>query len=381
MTYLPFKKEDAVRVDILPVKQPIGTFYIGTIKAKDAAGICSAEWRRPGEDVQDELEKYIGIQRPLNKKRVEEIKKYVKTWDATFPNSVILAVRPDYYFMEGESVMYIKRDSQATNIIDGQHRLAGFDTTENLPDDFKLVITLFPDLELEEQAYIFSVINTKMTRINPSLAADLYAFASIDTPEKLTHNIARDFNKDPANPWYDRIKMLGKRESGSTAVLSQSTFTKKIINLISDTTHSYEIRDILKRNKNNRSVLANFHYPNYSQKYIFWDHYIQNKDKFIYLVLKNYFVAVKKTYPADWMDEGKILTKTTGYASLVNVFEKIYRAGFENKDLTETHFSNLFTKAKNSGHVKDLTSIGYNPGSQGEKRLTDDLLKGMEFSS
>ncbi len=374
---LPFRKEDAIKVPILSVKQPIGTFYIATIGAKDAADICSAEWRHADFDTRDELEEYIGIQRPLNKKRIEEIKKYVKTWDATFPNSIILAVRPDYYFIESESTMYIKRDSHSTNIIDGQHRLAGFDSESG--NDFQLIVALFPELELEEQAYIFSVVNTKMTRINPSLSQDLYAFATLDTPEKLAHNIARDFNRDIANPWYDKIKMLGHRDAGSSAVLSQSTFTREIIAYIYNPKRAYEIRDFLHRTTNNRSTLSTFYSENEAERFIFWKPYVDGKDKYIYSVLKNYFAAVKEVYSQEWDDAHQILTKTTGYSALMHVLVNVYRLGLSKKDLSQDFFVSLFVKAKSSNKVKNFISTNYNPGKVGEKKLSDDFLNGMEL--
>ncbi len=191
MAKLPFPKEDAIKIQVLPVKQPIGEFYVGVVNAKDAVSICSARERKKID--RDELEEYINIQRPLNPIRVQEIEKYVKTWDASFPNSIILAVNTDCFYLEKEFI-YIKKDKKSANIIDGQHRLAGF--YEQDIKDFDVILTLFLDLELEEQAYLFSVINTKMTRINPSLAQDLYDFSTINIPEKLAHNIAKTFNKE-----------------------------------------------------------------------------------------------------------------------------------------------------------------------------------------
>ena len=38
------------------------------------------------------MKTYLGIQRPLDKKRVKEIQRYVETVDACFPAGVILSV-------------------------------------------------------------------------------------------------------------------------------------------------------------------------------------------------------------------------------------------------------------------------------------------------
>lgn len=373
MPDLLFPKENAVKIKVLPVKQPIGEFYIGTARASEVISICSAKERRK----KDNLEEYIGIQRPLNPTRVEEIKKYIKTWDASFPNSVILAINPGYYFFEAD-LIYIKKDEKSANIIDGQHRLAGFDESSN---DFDIILSLFPELELEEQAYLFSVINTKMTRINPSLSKDLLSFSTINTPEKLAHNIAKTFNQEPDNPWYQKIKMLGRKESDNIdPVLSQSTFTKEIINLICDERDAYEIRHILKVNNNDRSSLKIFYVPDKAKRFVFWDAFTKAEDKFIFTVLRDYFSVIQVIYPEDWNDNSKILTKTTGYIGLMKVFEKLVRKGFEEKDLTKEFFRKYLEKAKQSGKVKEFISTNYNPGGMGERAIAKDFLEGMELN-
>ena len=366
-----FTKEEAIKIKIIPVSQPIGVFYVGVAKASDVIKICSANARHKT------VESYIGIQRDLNKERVKEIKTYVKTWDASFPNSIILAINPDQYFFDGDDVIFIKRDLESASIIDGQHRLAGFKEEEG--NNFDLILALFPDLELEEQAYLFSVINTKMTRINPSLSQDLYAFTTIPIPERLAHNIAIDFNKDIENPWYKKIKMLGKREEKEESVLSQSTFAKEILSLICDKSDSYEIRDKLKRNKNKRSSLSDFYNDRKSEEHIFWNYFIKNEDKFIYTVLRDYFLSAYNNFKDDWDDSNKILIKTTGYTALMTVFKSLFKKGIEEKDLTEDFFNKYFLKAKLSNKIKDLSSQNYNPGKMGEARLADDFLKGMDI--
>ena len=374
MRKYPFGKTESLKFDILPVKQPIGEFFIGKANASEVITICTAQERKKEE--RDEIEKFFGIQRPLNPERVKEIKKYVQTWDASFPNSVILALNPDCYFFEGNS-LYIKRNKKSANIIDGQHRLAGFDA--NTGKDFEIILSLFPGLEIEEQAYLFSVINTKMTRINPSLAQDLYEFSTINSPEKLAHNIAKSFNQERGNPWFNKIKMLGKKEPGKDPVLSQSAFTKEIVGLICDKRDSYTIRNTIKINKNNRRALKGLYDERKSKRFILWQPFIDNEDKFIYTVLKDYFSAAKEVFSKDWEDGAKILTKTTGYIALMIVFKRIFKEGYSKKDLTKSFFKIYFNVAKRSGKVRDFVSSIYNPGKIGEVNLSKDFLEGMGF--
>ena len=72
------------------VSQPIGEFYVGVMNFQDLCDITRFDVRRMVK--KRDVETYLGIQRPLNPRRVEELRKYVNTIDATFPTSIIIAV-------------------------------------------------------------------------------------------------------------------------------------------------------------------------------------------------------------------------------------------------------------------------------------------------
>lgn len=368
--------ENHIKIEILPITQNNAEFYIGVAKAKDVLKICSATPRGIAED---ELGEYTGIQRELNHSRQKEIQTYVQTEDASFPNSIILAIKPGKYQISKDNrFMYIEIDKKSANIIDGQHRLSGF--FNNTAPDFKLILTLLPELELEQQAYLFSVINTKAIKINPSHNIDLYALATTHTPEKVAHTIAGKLNNDSESPWKGKIKMLGRKEVGQEdAILSQSTLTKEIIHLIYNKTNAYKVRDILRINKNKRLSLKDFYTPRQVSNRLFWEIYLDGGDRFIYDVLKNYFTAVKEVYPNEWNNQNLILTKTTGYTALMKIFPKLFKLGKEDKKFTREFFKNYFIKANKSGKVKEFNSENYNPGGQGESNLKKDFISAMEL--
>jgi DGQHR domain-containing protein len=365
-----------IEIPIMKITQPLGDFYIGKAIASDVIQICSAPIRK--KILSDELDKYIGIQRELNQTRTKELVKFVQTSDASFPNSIILAVKPGQYRLEKDKI-FIKIDKESCNIIDGQHRLAGFEPGYN--KDFELILTLFLDLSLEYQSYIFSIINTRSTRINPSLAQDLYQFSQLETPEKLANRMARVFNKTEGSPWFQMIKILGKSDDDSKGILSQSSFCKPIIDLISNRQDSYVLRDNLKSNGNKRKALLKI-YPDAKRKknYPLWESYCNEEDKYIYDLLKAYFIAVKSTFESDWGNSQSILTKTTGYNAIMAVLKEILKKeGLPPHDQLNTTFSDLYTKAKASKQIKSLTSDPYNPGGQGESLLKNHILKGMGY--
>lgn len=107
-------------------------------------------------------------------------------------------------------------------VIDGQHRLWAFD--QGGDEEFQLPVVAFHGLDISWQAYLFWTINIKPKRINPSLAFDLYPLLRgenwLDKAEG--HQVYRETRAQeltealwshPDSPWYDRINMLGERQS------------------------------------------------------------------------------------------------------------------------------------------------------------------------
>lgn len=240
----------------------------------------------------------MGIQRPLNEERVSEIRDYVRTVDACFPNSIIIAVSSEDTKVEpNTSSLFIRNRPDVATVIDGQHRLAGFSDDFDL--NFQLLVTIFTDMEVQDQAYLFSTINTKQTRINPSLARDLLEFSTIETPEKVAHNIAKASNLDNDSPWYRQIKMLGVKDEISNGIITQHAFVTEIIRLLYPAkNYQNPVRSTLKESKNDRTRLRSLEIS--SSEYPFWDFYMESHDELIKKILDNYFQAVKEVFPEDY---------------------------------------------------------------------------------
>jgi hypothetical protein len=57
-----------VRLPVFSVRQPIGPFYVGVIRADDLLRICKFDYRRM--QYRNDYAEYLGIQRKLNENRV-----------------------------------------------------------------------------------------------------------------------------------------------------------------------------------------------------------------------------------------------------------------------------------------------------------------------
>src|SRR5579862_8079387 len=78
----------------IKLSQPVGDFFVGVMTYAALREIAFFDVRRRLQEQRD-IERYLGIQRPLNAVRVRELEKYVTFYDATFPTSIIIAVDAD----------------------------------------------------------------------------------------------------------------------------------------------------------------------------------------------------------------------------------------------------------------------------------------------
>ena len=359
---------EQIKFPCLSVTQPIGTFYIGVIKAEDLSAISYADVRRTeGRDI----EKYIGTQRDLSAGRVAEIKQYVTTVDACFPTSIILSIRAEHAeYDEATRMLTINRDPNIAKIIDGQHRIAGL---EGFSKPFEVNVTIFIDMDIEDQAMVFATINLKQTKVTKSLAYDLFEYTETRSPQKTCHNIAKLLNFKAGSPFYGRVKILGKASETATEVITQATFVDRLLKLI--TNDAMGVRDQIKRNKVKLAILKSAD----AEKYVFWNRFVDEKDAEIAKIIWNYFKAVESKWGTAWNDfeKGKILSKTTGFAALIRLLPLVISELKPGANIpSEADF--LVLLKKSSLKDAEFTSDKFKPGSSGEgelfKKLSEEVL-------
>lgn len=343
--------------------QPIGVCYVGVINARDLLRIAYADVRRiEARDV----EKYLGIERPLSETRLKELRQYVGTIDATFPTSIILAVSSaDAFYDEKTGRMGIRDDKKVAHIIDGQHRIASLDGYEG--KKFQLNVTLFIEMELEDQAMVFATINLKQTKVSKSLVYDLYEFAKSRSPQKTCHNIARLLNKTENSPFKDKVKILGVATGKPQETLTQARFVENLIQLI--TNDAMRDRDLIKRGKKlekaREADLA---------RLVFRNLFIEEKDAIIARIIWNYFMAVEERWPRAWSEakQGNILNRSNGFSALMRFLQYVYSKTYKPDDVPSVkQFGSVFKRID----IKEdeFNPDNYKPGTSGEKKLFEDL--------
>lgn len=382
------------------VTQPIGTFLVARMRWQDLKEIVFADIRRVISNQGSELGKYVGIQRELSPGRVKEIAEYVNTVDATFPNSIIVAVRQDGTHdtteeggvqdslefvpydqdeVSGSNIEYLsqsgtirlRRHERLAKIIDGQHRIAGLLQYAG-EQDFELIVTIYVDMDIADQALVFATINKAQTKVNKSLVYDLYAYARTRSPQRTMHNIAVTLNQRELSPFHNKIKRLGKAD-GVGQTITQATFVEAFVPFISD--NPIRDADVYKRGKK----------PLRGQKYgetklFFRPWFIEEKDELIARVIIDYFSEVARRWQAwDEVETGNILNRSTGFLALVGLMSDI----FKKRDPTLTPRPVLQEAFRTVLGAVDLESEDFKreafiPGSAGRSALLARLRTGLK---
>ena len=230
-------------------------------------------------------------------------------------------------------------------------------------------------MDIADQAYLFATVNLEQTKVNRSLAYDLFALAKTRSPQKTCHNIAVALDKDEQSPFHKRIKRLGVAtpdRRGET--LSQATIVAAILDLISadpktdrDKLRKGEKLELAPSDELDRRPLRNL--------------FIQNRDLEIVDLIRNYFQAVKERWPAAWDygGRGRILNKTNGFRAAMRVFPKAYLFVAAPGDPVDVQsFKALFDRSKMKDH--EFTTEEYVPGSSGAAKLARRWLEEMGIS-
>ena len=338
------------------IEQPLGTFYVFSLGADILNNLTYSQRAEVTTRMEQETDTHgggysiFGTQRGENKKRLDEIASFIQTSEATFPNAIILAANydKDGSYIEDEarrwsvvpkgdgifSLHIPSADSASASIIDGQHRLHGF---EKLPLDavnrkMELLCVVFLELPTPFHAYVFATINFNQKKVDRSLAYELFGFdvderpAKYWSPETLAVYLARLMNTEKGSPFYrgifpaaDSTQLFLEQDNTGTAKIriSLATIVDGILRLISKNPMDdrYTIRKKENHTQGRKTLKPSSSIP--LRKF-----YLEENDKGIYILLTNYFEAVKRTI---WQGAGdeSYLFKTVGVQALFDVLKAL----------------------------------------------------------
>jgi DNA phosphorothioation-associated DGQHR protein 1 len=351
----------------LILSQPFGQFFIAVIPARILLDIAFSD-RLTAVRQADGSYKLEGSQRVLREKRLKEIGIFIDKGPAAFPNSIILAA--NYREEDGlveenvdskwsfdiaddgvSGTLHIPKEAKLAPIIDGQHRLFGFNfAREQGRLDMPLLCAIYFDLPRPYQAFLFATINANQRPVNKSQTYELFGYnveeesPEIWTPEKLAVFLSRKLNNDEDSPFHRHIiiaaendfapKMAEIRRSGGWAV-STATVVEGIVRLISKNpkNDAYKMGGELQYEGKDRSVLDGDYDPATPLRQL----YTGKKDDVIYRGVKNYFTAAIQKFWKD-ADANSIIRKTVGVQALFDVARPLFAEALSGKDFRVAHF-------------------------------------------
>lgn len=261
-------------------RQPDPHFFIFNIDIRLLKRLSDIHRRRANKRRSED----VSVQRGLDEKRSEEIRKYVKggyPWSTLsetakkssdyenlkmpgiLPTAIVANIigpnekrgnnilNPNdvITISEGTSGFEILNipdnifnddwdpDLKPIEIIDGQHRLMAFDETEIIDGNYEVPVVAYYNLDRAWQAYLFYVINIKPKKINTSLGYDLYPLLRTQSwlenskdglavyRETRAQEIVEALWIYDQSPWHNRINMLGTNEGNN---ISQAAFIRAL---------------------------------------------------------------------------------------------------------------------------------------------------------
>ena len=269
-------------------------------------------------------------------------------------------------------------------VVDGQHRIGGFKDQSDEVLSMEVPCAIFLDLPIPLQAYVFATINFNQKPVNKSLNYELFAF-DIDnekpttwSPDKLAVFLSRKLNVDKNSPFFGHIKIgaVDRTEDAKDRIvewkISTATIVAGILLLI--TKNSQDDRNKLNQipiGKRDRSVLIGFNCD--EEKLPLRTLYISNDDNLIYVIILNFFTAVKGLLNSE-DNNFEVFQKTAGVTALFKVLQILLVDVFKNDaiDLSSIMWVERFSSQQRIVDFNDSLLLGSSGSHAG--RIRDMLL-------
>ncbi len=365
------------------VKQKNGAFFSACLSAELLTQITFSDVRRLVDEERD-VERYLGVQRPISKERVKKIRDYILSPDPTFPTAVIVAVDERCVQYDPERALMTLTEARVSNdtgdgtkipfnriakVLDGQHRLAGFFNEQGEFDigkaEFDMNVSIFVGADLSVQAQIFATVNLAQTKVSRSLVYELEDLSKARSPFRTAHNIAVALDGLRSSPFHKRIKRLGVVTPGRTGeTITQAAFVEALTALISR--DPFADRNAYIDGKKLMSVRGEE-----ERRTPFRNMFIEGEEADLDIAdnVDNYFRAVQGKWPRAWADTSRksgILPKTNAFRAFMRHLRDVY------PDLTKIYGRVIpvegYAQILKDINLEDseLTTRNFKPGSSGE---------------
>lgn len=332
----------------IPVRQGATTFYVAAVDVRELRTICrplvgrvqtgvlardtassmpltdeqlrvlvrsmqTSDFKTQGcSVVQQKAE--IPYQRLLNEGRSREIARYMEEPSALLPNAIILAtstvIEEEMKITPLDSSFVriaFPRSPESAVILDGQHRVAAFDSVRpELAASMQVVVTFLVGIPFYQQAEIFAVINGKQQPVNRSIIYDLFGYTTptgghddrlydgFMAVARFCSHTARILNQVEQSPWVGKVKMRGPGDKG---VISQAAVVDYLSVLVEPKRLSPRLR-----------ILP-----------VFYDLFRQSDAVSCASVLIVYLAAIRAAWSTEWSNPDTLFWKSNGVAVMFRI--------------------------------------------------------------
>jgi DGQHR domain-containing protein len=152
------------------------------------------------------------VQRILNPKRAKEIGDYIRKETSLLPNAIVVSLSDNVGVTpsgndEQVVIQFPEKEGKFAYILDGQHRLAGFEHTDGIQFDLPVVALHNADEHLRGK--VFADINSKQERVSDvQLLSLYYQIRELPTEETATMDVVALLAKAVDSPLKGKIKLL-----------------------------------------------------------------------------------------------------------------------------------------------------------------------------
>ena len=377
---------------VIPVSQPIGQFFLCSIPA---SALIQVAYSIPASMKRERglFSKMFGNQREKTPQRAKQIGAYIDQIDATFPNTIILSVN---YFEngsyaddeelrwqasitdDGNHIITIPTGEKLASIIDGQHRLEGFNKITNQERlNMDLPCAIFINLPRAYQAKIFATININQKRVDKSLAYELFGYDLNDDnaykwpPDMLGVYLARILEGQNGSPFKGHVRLALLEEDDDDVkpdhkqqldeqqyswVVSVACLVEGVIRLVSEKPEND--RSLLGSGKaSDRSELVSDNAPLRTL-------YLQGQDKTILDLILVYFEVVQELL---WKNqpEKTFITRTVGVLALFDIL----RDALKENDIDTTDFRSSVMAFFDNARNIDFSDDYFHASGAGRTRI------------
>jgi len=191
-------------VNAIVLKQNGIDLYLFSMNSKHLRKMCFVAPR--GTENPEE------IQRILKPKRAQEIGEYIKQPTSILPNVIVINLPETVKILptskENEVTIQLPDiEGKFCYILDGQHRLAGFEYSEGI--EFDLPIVALYNADEHMRGKVFADINSKQEKVSDVHILELYyQIKELPADETATMDIIHRLAKDNDSPFFEKIKLF-----------------------------------------------------------------------------------------------------------------------------------------------------------------------------